>query len=119
MAKKKRSAQKKAKKRAVKPKIEVIIKKQALGEAPEEYSFILADGKKLKNLFDLASALNKMTDDVFAEHVTKGRNDFSTWINDIFKMPDLAKEVSAMKNKMEAELCVLRKLVKELEGGNK
>ncbi|MBW2984416.1 hypothetical protein KY361_04830 [Candidatus Woesearchaeota archaeon] len=112
MGKKKKGG---SKKKALKPgKVEVTIKREAFGEAPEEYHFVLADGKRLKSLYDLASALGKMTEDTFKHHVNEARNDFSNWVNDVFKMPDLAKEISAMNNKVETELSILRKMVDKL-----
>ncbi len=100
-------------------KVEVTIKKEVLGEVPEEYHFVLADGKKLKSLFDLANAFSKMGDEIFKHHANSSRNDFSNWINDVFKLPDLAKEISAINNQLDAEVCVLRKLIGELKGGMK
>ncbi len=104
------------KKKIAKPgKVEVTIKREGLGEAPEEYHFVLADGEKLKSLFDLVNALGKMGEDTFKQHVNEYKNDFSNWIKDVFKLPDLAKEISAINNRVEAELCLLRKLVGELK----
>ena len=114
MAKKKRVAHKKA---VAKPKakVEVTIKSKVLGEAPEEHHFVLSDGKRLKSLFELVESLGKMSEDVFKAHVNEYRNDFSNWIKDVFKVPDLAKEISAINNRVEAEICLLRKLVDELK----
>jgi hypothetical protein len=129
MAKKKSTPKKRVKKAAkpkmekieqepIKPmetKVEVTIKKKSLGEAPEECCFVLSDGQKLKSLFDLARSLDKMTDDMFNFHVNETKNDFSNWINDVFEMPDLAKEISGFDNRVGAELAVLKKLVDEMK----
>ncbi|MBW2980610.1 hypothetical protein KY360_04290 [Candidatus Woesearchaeota archaeon] len=114
MGKKKRSAPKKM---AAKPKakVEVTIKSKVLGEAPEEHHFVLSDGKRLKSLFELVDSLGKMGEDVFKAHVNKDKNDFSNWIKDVFKVPDLAKEISAINNQVGTEICLLRKLVDELK----
>jgi hypothetical protein len=96
-------------------KVEVIIKKNTLGEAPEEFCFVLSDGQKLKSLFDLAKSLDKMTDDMFNFHVNESKNDFSSWINDVFEMPDLAKEISSFHSKVDTELAILKKLVNEMK----
>lgn len=97
-----------------KAKVEVTIKRQVLGEAPEEYHFVLADGKKLKSLYDLANALGKMTEDTFKHHVTEARNDFSNWINDVFKDEELAKDIQDIKDRTDAELRLLKHFVKRL-----
>lgn len=111
MGKKKKVSKKQA---PAKGKVEVTIKREVVGEAPEEYHFVLVDGKKLRSLYDLAGALGKMTEDTFKHHVGAAKNDFSNWVNDVFKMPDLAKEISAIDNRVETELSVLRKLVEKL-----
>jgi hypothetical protein len=109
-AKRKRAA--KPKKKADAVKVRVLTK--VLGRTPNEYTFVLADGTKLRSLFDLMQALQGMTDDVFRHHVTDFRNDFSNWVHDVFREPKLAEELRGINNKLEAELVLLRKMVDEL-----
>ena len=94
--------------------IEVIIKKKILGEAPQEQHFIVADGRRLKNIIELADALETMTEEIFAHHVNQTRNDFSNWIRDVFYDHSLADDISGAKNRMETQIAVLRRLVREL-----
>ena len=94
--------------------IEVIIKKKILGEAPEEHHFVVADGKKLKNVIELADALETMTEEIFKYHVNGSKNDFSNWVRDVFYDHSLADDLSTAKNKLEAQIAVLRRIVKEL-----
>ena len=96
------------------PSVEVIIKKKVLGEAPHEHHFVVADGKKLKNILELADALETMSEDVFAHHVNEARNDFSSWVRDVFYDHSLAEDISRAKNKVETQVTILRRLVKEL-----
>jgi hypothetical protein len=102
----------KANKKAEAVKVKVLTK--MLGKTPNEYTFVLADGTKLRSLFDLMHALQDMTDDVFRHHVTEFRNDFSTWVHDVFREPKLAEELRGINTKLEAELVLLRKMVDEL-----
>ena len=97
-----------------KPSIEVIIKKKVLGEAPVEHHFVVADGKRLKNILELADALETMSEEVFSHHVNEGKNDFSSWVRDVFYDHSLAEDISRAKNKMEAQVSILRRLVREL-----
>lgn|GEM_PF-5468496 len=63
------------------------------------HSFILADGRELVSMQDLREALLAMGDATFHHHVTPERNDFSTWILDVFKDRDLAERVRHAPNK--------------------
>ncbi len=94
--------------------IEVIIKKKVLGEAPEEHHFVVADGRKLKNIIELADALETMSEEIFRHHVNEARNDFSTWVKNVFYDHSLAEDISRAKNRLETQIAILRRLVKEL-----
>ena len=94
--------------------VEVIIRKKILGEAPEEHHFIVADGKKVKNILELADALETMSEEIFAHHANQFKNDFSSWVRDVFYDHSLAEDISMAKNKLETQITILRRLVKEL-----
>ena len=97
-----------------KAKIEIIVRKEVLGEAPVERHFVVADGRKLKSLVDLAKALETMSEEVFRHHVNDIRNDFSNWVNDVFQDAGLSEELAKVKDKAGSEIVLLRKLLKEL-----
>ena len=94
--------------------VEIIIKKKLLGEAPQEHHFVVADGKKLKNIIELADALETMSEAIFAHHVNDARNDFANWIKDVFYDHSLSDDIKRAKDKIETQVVVLRRLVKEL-----
>ena len=94
--------------------VEVIIRKKVLGEAPEEHHFVVADGRKLKNIIELADALETMTEEIFRHHANELKNDFATWVKDVFYDHGLAEDISHAKNRLETQIAVLRRLVKEL-----
>ncbi|MBI2558335.1 hypothetical protein HYW20_03350 [Candidatus Woesearchaeota archaeon] len=94
--------------------VEVIIKKKVLGEAPEEHHFVVADGRKLKNIIELADALETMSEEIFSHHANEFKNDFSAWVKDVFYDHSLAEDISRAKNRLETQIAVLRRLVKEL-----
>lgn len=121
MAKKRGKSAKKSLEGAVKSNskkplqsIEVIIRKKILGEAPEEHHFVVADGRKLKNIIELADALETMSEEIFRHHANEARNDFSNWIKDVFYDHSLADDISRAKNRLETQIAILRRLVKEL-----
>ena len=95
-------------------RLEVIIRKKVLGEAPVEHHFVVADGKKLKNIIELADALETMSEEIFRHHVNEYKNDFSNWVKDVFYDHSLAEDISRAKNRLETQIAVLRRLVKEL-----
>ena len=94
--------------------VEVIIRKKILGEAPEEHHFVVADGKKLKNIIELADALETMSEEIFRHHANEFRNDFSSWVKDVFYDHSLAEDISRAKSRLETQIAILRRLVKEL-----
>ena len=110
--KKKKSAKKKS---ATPPTVEVTITRKILGIAPEEYHFVLADGNSISSLMDLADSFRDMSEEVFRTHVDESKNDFANWILDVFEEPELANEIRGIKNKADAEIVCLRKLVDELK----
>jgi hypothetical protein len=101
-------------KEVAKPKIHVTIRKQVLGEAPQESRFIVSDGRILKDLKELADALHDMGNDVFRHHVNEFRNDFSNWARDVFGDHELAEDLSKVSSQADAEIKVLRNIVKKL-----
>ena len=94
--------------------IEVIIRKKVLGEAPVEQHFIVADGRKLKNIIELADALETMSEEIFRHHANEFKNDFASWVKDVFYDHSLAEDMTRAKNKLETQIAILRRLVKEL-----
>jgi hypothetical protein len=51
----------------------------------EELYFYLADGRVIKNIPELISALREMEDWVFEHHVNSEKNDFVEWLSTICK----------------------------------
>lgn len=95
-----------------KTKVEVVIKKKVMGEAPVEKHFIVADGNRIKSILELARALETMSEEVFRHHVNDARNDFSNWVRDVFNDNAVADELAKAKDKA-GELVLLRKLFKD------
>ena len=95
-------------------RLEVIIRKKVLGEAPVEHHFVVADGRKLKNIIELADALETMSEEIFRHHANEYKNDFSNWVKDVFYDHSLAEDISRAKDRLETQIAVLRRLVKEL-----
>jgi hypothetical protein len=65
----------------------------------EQKFFTMKNGKKLKSMYDLIKALEKMSDDIFSYHVTPYKNDFCAWIYHAFQEVELARLLANEKNK--------------------
>ena len=112
IVKKEKSLTEKAGKTPVKP----TTKKNTLfiDVTPEKY-FVLCDGRQIKNYRELADILQTINDDMFSYHVNDTRNDFSNWINDVFREEDLAKKIHSIRNRMEMSLELYKHMFERLE----
>jgi len=84
--------------------------------------FTLLDGKKIKNLVELADSLKTMPNAVFGYHVNFQKNDFSEWVRTAFKDNELADDISKAEGKndmiklVEARISeVKQNIIKERE----
>jgi hypothetical protein len=62
-------------------------------EVAPEHHFHIHGGKTVKNLYELRDALIEMTDKTFHHHVTKDRNDFKTWVAEVYNRGHLAARI--------------------------
>lgn len=87
-------------------------KGKKLVNVPEEVSFRVCNGAILRNLQDLAHALETISEEEYAHHANEERNDFSSWVKDIFKEARLATSLRKAKSKSDAAKVVKNKLKK-------
>lgn len=88
--------------------------KRGIKNAKPEFYFKLIDGSEIKNILELADAFDRMSDDAFYFHVNDNGNHFSCWVRDVFDDKELADEIEKINNKMEAQIKVLRHIIKRL-----
>ncbi len=67
---------------------------------PEEH-FFLKNGRVLKNIYELLNALKSIDAETFEHHVSEVKNDFGSWIRDVFKDEELAAKVLSAKTRDE------------------
>ncbi len=79
------------------PKVEEVLR-----DVDENEAFVMKNGLKLYSLQELAEALKIVSDDVYKYHANETKNDFSTWIKDVFGDYVLASRVFVAKNKFDA-----------------
>lgn len=66
---------------------------------PAEKFFYVNDGTVIRHLAELPDALRNMSPDAFNHHVNEQKNDFYTWINDVFEHSTLAKSIKKVNRK--------------------
>ena len=70
--------------------------------------FWVHNGPILKDLVELEKALDKMTDKVFAHHVSGKRNDFADWVETILKDAEAAAALRKSKKPKTAKTTVTK-----------
>ena len=95
-------------------KFEVVNKKKIMTTVNEQHHFHVADGMKLENLMQLMEYLEKMNDETYKFHANESKNDFSSWVKDVFEEPELAENLKTSSTKENAQLIIAKKLLKEL-----
>jgi|TARA_Y100000310_G_C20682157_1_gene816643 hypothetical protein len=93
---------------------DITVKKKVLGEAPQEFHFVLNDGRRLKSIYDLIDSLEDMASDTFKFHANTAKNDFATWIHDVFEEKGLSESLQKIDDKLETQRELLNHMVKEL-----
>jgi hypothetical protein len=79
-------------------------------KAPEIYVFWCNDGRKFYDMRELAQGLAEMSDETYAYHVTRERNDFCSWVRDIILDTELADELYLASERATAAQCVADRL---------
>ncbi len=81
-----------------------------LGDVPQDKVFWCRDGRVLKNLNELAAALQEMSDETHHHHVTGEKNDFSNWVWDVIGDVTLAADLQRVFNRDAAAEAVKTRL---------
>lgn len=84
--------------------------KKILADVPEEFVFWIHDDGIIKNLKELAEALNTMSDEIYSYHCNSEKKDFSNWVRDIIRDDRLAKELENCPNRYQAARAVQRRI---------
>ena len=73
-----------------------------LGDVAPEQCFWFINGPILINLDDLANALPNISNESYAHHVDKKKNDFGKWVDEVVGDKKLAHDLQKSKNKESA-----------------
>ncbi len=80
--------------------------KNRISITPDQY-FRLKDGKIIRSIEELQTALTNMSSEVFYHHVNPNQNDFANWIEHVYENPVLANQLRKIKTR-EATIIKLR-----------
>ncbi|MCG2718813.1 MAG: DUF5752 family protein [Nanoarchaeota archaeon] len=76
--------------------------------------FFFYTGQEARNLYELIEGIEELTDDEFVNYVNYSKNDFSDWVRDALRYPELADHLQHLKHREEF-LKVLKREVMMLE----
>jgi len=79
-----------------------------------KHEFNIHMGTSIKNLQELAEALEIMNDGAFKHHVTKDRNDFSNWVRNVIEDISLSKNLLKAKTR-EKSFKLVSQRIKQIE----
>lgn len=79
-----------------------------------KYEFNIHMGTSIKNLQELADALEIMNENTFKHHVTNEKNDFSNWVRDAVGDISLSKDLLKAKTR-EKSFKLVSQRIKQIE----
>ena len=77
-----------------------------LADVTQEKQFWCSDGRVLKNLPELKSALEQMSEETFRHHSSETRSDFSNWVRDVIGDDKLSRDLKKSKTQAQAAKAV-------------
>ena len=83
-------------------KVTSSIAKKRLGDVPEDKRFWCCDGRVIKSLRELLTALHGMSEDSFRCHSSDTGSDFSNWVRDVIGDEKLARDLRNSNSRLQA-----------------
>jgi hypothetical protein len=82
-------------------------------QAPKEHTFKLHKTSiEIKDLPELAEALEIMSEESFSHHVSERKNDFAIWVQEVLHDDELAERLRGIEDKKQA-LSIVKQRLKE------
>lgn len=85
-------------------------KQKVLVCADDDQCFWTTDGQILKDMQELATALDSMAEEVFSHHVTSDRNDFADWVEHVLEDAACATALRKSRKPSSARTVIIRHL---------
>jgi hypothetical protein len=93
----------KGKTAAPKPAAKVKPQKKYLSRVPEANVFWCHDGQVFRDIHDLLTGFEVMSDETYLYHANEDKNDFACWIVDVIGDNELGKDLKKAKTRHEAK----------------
>ena len=77
-----------------------------LADVEQEKQFWCTDGRVLRNLPELKSVLEQMSEETFRYHSNETRSDFSNWVRDVIGDDKLSRDLQKSKTQAQAAKAV-------------
>jgi hypothetical protein len=92
------------------------LSQKVLADCRPDWAFWVCNGQVLRNIHELASAIENMNDGTFFYHVNdeNNKNDFAQWILDVIQDGELAHKLKKIRNRKRYGE-IIRARIKELE----
>jgi len=87
-------------------------KKNGKDRCKPAQQFNAVDGSAIRSLYELAIAMDLMSDDTFYHHVNEDNNDFSNWVRDVLNQEQLADSLQNTQNKDRQTIEIFKCVVK-------
>jgi hypothetical protein len=87
------------------------VAEKRLGDVDHDKQFWCHDGHYLKNLRELESALEQMTEETFRYHANEAKSDFSNWVRDIIGDEKLSRDLKKSATRAQAAKSVAARIV--------
>ncbi len=71
-------------------------------DVPENQAFWCHDGRTIRNLRELADALNIMSEETYSHHVSGSNNDFANWVANVILDEGLSQSLRAARSPRQA-----------------
>lgn len=82
------------------------IARARLADVAQEKQFWCADGRVLKNLPELKTALEQMSEQTFRYHSNETKSDFSNWVRDVIGDDKLSRDLQKSQTRAQAAKAV-------------
>jgi hypothetical protein len=83
---------------------------------PSEKYFMLPDGRAIKDYAELAKVIETLPDELYFFHANDQKNDFASWIMDVFHEEDLAENIRSAKSRIEVLFLLYKDLFEKSSG---
>ena len=77
---------------------------------PDDH-FVLRNGEKLDHYLSLAHVVDQLDTEVFNHHVNEYKNDFATWVENVFEEVELAKQLRSCSRANDMKLVIYKYVI--------